>query len=66
MRESSRDQCYVPFFFLFIDLTDNIDSEMCLFADDSSMFSCVKGVRQTHHKLIKDLVRITSWYQTSY
>ena len=43
------------------NLSDNIDSEMCLFADNSSMFACVKGVRQTHQKFLKDLETITSW-----
>ena len=43
------------------DLTDNINSEMRLFADDSSWFTAVKGVEQTHEKLVKDLGTITSW-----
>ena len=33
------------------DLTDNISSEMRLFADDASLFTCVKGVTQNHDKL---------------
>ena len=36
-------------------LTDNISSDIRLFADDSSLFTCVKGVDQTHEKLEKDL-----------
>ena len=32
------------------DLTDNISSQMCLFADDSSLFSSVDGTDQTHEK----------------
>ena len=43
------------------DLTDNISSEMCLFADDASLFTCVKGVTQTHDKLEKDLLTVTQW-----
>ena len=37
------------------DLTDNISCGMRLFADDSSLFTCVKGVNLTHDKLVKDL-----------
>ena len=43
------------------DLTDNINSEMRLFADDSSLFTCVKGVDLTHEKLVSDLETITTW-----
>ena len=43
------------------NLTDNIVSEMHLFADDSSLFACVKGVNQTHDNFVKDLETITSW-----
>ena len=43
------------------DLTDNISSDMRLFADDSSLFTCVKGVDQTHDKLVKDLQTVTKW-----
>ena len=31
------------------------------FADDSSLFTCVKGVDQTHEKLEKDLQTVTKW-----
>ena len=49
-------------FLIYInDLTDNISSDMRLFADDSSLFTCVKGVTQTHHKLLKDLQTVTLW-----
>ena len=34
---------------------------MRLFADDSSLFSCVKGVDITHEKLVKDLETISLW-----
>ena len=37
------------------DLTDNISSDIRLFADDSSLFTCVNGINQTHVKLVKDL-----------
>ena len=43
------------------DLTDNISSDMRLFADDSSLFTSVKDVTQTHDKLVKDLQTITTW-----
>ena len=43
------------------DLTDNITSEMRLFADDSSLFTTVNGTNQTHEKLEKDLETITNW-----
>ena len=43
------------------DLTDNISSEMRLFADDSSLFTQVNGVDQTHAKLVQDLQTITNW-----
>ena len=43
------------------DLTDNISSDMRLFADDASLFTCVKGVTQTHDKLEKDLLTVTQW-----
>ena len=41
------------------DLTDNISSDIRLFADDSALFTCVKGVNQTHEKLEKDLQTVT-------
>ena len=43
------------------DLTDNITSQMRLFADDSSLFTCVEGVEQTQEKLVKDLQTVTIW-----
>ena len=43
------------------DLTDNISSEMRLFADDATLFTCVKVVTQTHDKLVKDLLTVTQW-----
>ena len=43
------------------DLTDNISSQMRLFADDSSLFTKVEGVEQTQEKLDNDLKTVTSW-----
>ena len=43
------------------DLTDNISSEMRLFTDDSSLFTRVNGVDQTHAKLVQDLQTVTNW-----
>ena len=43
------------------DLTDNISSQMRLFADDSSLFTRIEGVDQTHEKLVKDLKTVTTW-----
>ena len=34
---------------------------MCLFADDSSLFTCVRGVDETHRKLERDLKQVESW-----
>ena len=43
------------------DLTDNISSDMRLFADDSSLFTCVKDIDITHEQLVTDLKTITTW-----
>ena len=43
------------------DLTDNISSDMRLFADDSSLFTNVVGIDQTQEKLVKDLDTISAW-----
>jgi len=48
-------------FLIYInDLTDNILSEKCLFADDS-LFTRVEGVNETQLKLTKNLDTITAW-----
>jgi len=43
------------------DLTDKISSNMRLFADDSSMFTTVKGIDVTQEKLMNDLETVASW-----
>ena len=43
------------------DLTDEIVSEMRLFADDSSIFTRVHQVSQTHNQLVSDLETINKW-----
>ena len=52
-----------PLLFLYYinDQTGNISSDMRLFADDSSLFTRVKGVNQTHDSLVKDLQSVTLW-----
>ena len=42
-------------------LMDNITSQMRLFANDSSLFTCVKGINETHETLVKDLHIVTDW-----
>ena len=49
-------------FLIYInDLTDNISSDMRLFADDTSLFTCVNGITQTHDKLVNGLQTISMW-----
>ena len=49
-------------FLIYINnLTDNISSQMRLFADDSSIFTRVEGVDQTQVKIIKDLQTVSDW-----
>ena len=43
------------------DLTDNIASDIRLFADDSSLYTIVKDVQQSHRQLNKDLDTINKW-----
>ena len=43
------------------DLTENIKSQMRLFADDSSVFTPVKNVEVTHEQLVKDLETVSNW-----
>ena len=43
------------------DLTDNIRSQMRLFADDSSIFTPVKDVLVTHQQLVDDLETFSKW-----
>ena len=56
---SHKDPCLCLFLIYINDLTDNISSQMRLLADDSSIVTPVKGVDQTHEKLIKDLQTVT-------
>ena len=49
------------FLIYIIDLTDNISSDMRLYTDDSSLFTCVNGITQTHDKLAKNLQTISMW-----
>ena len=42
------------------DLTENIKSQMRLFADDSSIFTPVKNVIDTHEQLVKDLETVST------
>ena len=43
------------------DLTENIKSQMRLFADDSFIFTPVKNVFETHEQLVEDLETISRW-----
>ena len=43
------------------DLTENIKSQMRLFADDSSIFTPVKNVEATHEQLVNDLETVSNW-----
>ena len=50
-------------FLIYInDLTDNVQSQMKLFADDSSLFMSVnKNIMGTHNQLIRDLNEVSKW-----
>ena len=49
-------------FLIYInDLTDNISSNMRLFADDSSLFIKVRNIEDTQEQLTSDLDKITNW-----
>ena len=49
-------------FLIYInDLTADIESNMKLFADDSSLFYRVSNIATTHNILENDLLKITSW-----
>ena len=41
------------------DRTDNISSKKRLFADDSSLFTCVNGIQKK--KVGEDLEKVTNW-----
>ena len=42
------------------DLTENIKSQMRLFADDSSLFTPICDVQATHKQLVKDLETVAN------
>ncbi len=49
-------------FLIYInELTDNISSNIKLFADDSSLFARVRNILTTHSQLVDDLAKITAW-----
>ena len=49
-------------FLIYInDLPDNINSQMKLFADDSSLFTRGDDIHTTHEKLVADLETVTAW-----
>ena len=52
-----------PLFFLqyMNDLADNVRSDIKWFADDASLFSVVKGERETAEHLNSDLERVAVW-----
>ena len=43
------------------DLTENIKSQMRLFADDSFLFTPVKKVEVSHEQLVNDLETVSNW-----
>ena len=43
------------------DLTENIKSQMRLFADDSFIYTPVTDVQTTHEQLVEDLETISNW-----
>ena len=50
------------FFLLYInDLTENLNSNPKLFADDTSLFSIVNNVAQSNSRLSSDLTKINDW-----
>ena len=49
-------------FLIYInDLTENIKSQMRLFADDSFVFTPVKKVEVSHEQLVNDLETVSNW-----
>ena len=51
-------------FLIYInDLPDNLQSNVKLFADDSSLFTRVSSVHDSHQQLSDDLKKIESWAQ---
>ena len=59
-----RVQFLVHCFFLYIyinDLSDNLESNVKLFADDTSMFSVVRDPINTSQELNNDLHKVSLW-----
>ena len=51
-------------FILYInDITENIESDILVFADDTSLLCTAKDVNQTNEILNRDLAKISSWAQ---
>ena len=49
-------------FLIYInDLCEGVSSQMRLFADDSSLFTPVKGITETHERLVGDLQVVSDW-----
>ena len=46
---------------LLLIYINDITTDMRLFADDSSLFTCVNGITETHDKLVNDLETISMW-----
>ena len=50
------------FFYIYINnLSDNLESNVKLFADDTSMFSVVRDPINTSQKLNNDLDKVSLW-----
>ena len=57
-----RAQFLVHCFFIYIDdLSDNLESNVKLFAGDTSMFSVVRDLINTSQKLDNDLDKVSLW-----
>ena len=58
-----KDQLLVLFFFLIfiIDISDNLVSNLKLFADDTSLFSVVQDITLSVKNLNDDLKKINKW-----
>ena len=62
MADNPQGSILGPLFFIYIyinDLSDNLESNVKLFADDTSMFSIVRGHINTSQKLNNDLDKVS-------